>query len=210
MLNGDIPEIDSLQKDKYYIYASDGGANRLFEKGIKPDYIIGDMDSVERSYLQEFEFPDDRFIALEDQDTNDFEKSIRFIMNQGAKAIAVLGFSGGDVEHTFNNWSVMLKFGPQIPLFIINSNRMGFTIRESFVMDSSNQDKISLIPFGEVYLSTKGLKWELDREYLILGKREGASNMCLGDKVAVEIHDGVLTVFVPNIFPHYYVRKNRN
>lgn len=204
MLGGEIPEISLLREHEFVIYASDGGANILFEAGIRPDYIIGDMDSINRSYLEKFVFPEDKMIPSNDQETNDFEKSIHFIMNQGVRNIAVFGFSGGDVEHTLNNWSVLLKHSPELGMFIVNGGRMGFCVSDSCRVVSLPGEKISLLPAGETYLSTNGLKWDLEREYLILGGREGLSNLALKSHFEVILHKGGLTIFKDSVFPNFF------
>ena len=71
LANGELPDIDKarsiLQNDDYIICA-DGGTRHALTLNIKPNLIIGDMDSADSKTLQQFQsmgvdidvFPQDR------------------------------------------------------------------------------------------------------------------------------------------------------
>ena len=78
-------------KNSAVVIAADGAANWMGEKGLKPQYIVGDGDSLSseegRSGAEE--------IYSTDQDTTDFEKCIQFAREREVLPTLVLGFNGG-------------------------------------------------------------------------------------------------------------------
>lgn len=56
ILNGEINNYDETKKiivrEKYdYIIGADGGCNHLYKMGIIPQYIIGDLDSINKELV---------------------------------------------------------------------------------------------------------------------------------------------------------------
>lgn len=204
VLDGDFTEIDLFKNFKPEIYATDGAANTLLEKGYTPEAIIGDMDSIDKSLILDKSYPESQLIEIEDQNFNDFEKALRYIQSRGISDLAIFGFTGGQLEHTLNNWSVLAKYSDVMNLQVINADRSCMMVEDSIIISTDKNEKISIIPFGEAQLSTKGLKWNLDREFLILGTREGASNLALGTEVEIKILNGKILLFKNCCFPHYY------
>ena len=56
------------------VVAADGGANTCLQYGVKPDAVIGDLDSIEETSKVQIE--DDRIHFVSSQDDTDFEKSL--------------------------------------------------------------------------------------------------------------------------------------
>ncbi len=204
VLDGDFPEIVLLKDMDSDIYATDGAANILLDNGYIPEAIIGDMDSIDESLIKKHRYPSRKMIEIPDQNSNDFEKALRFIQSRGVKYLTVFGFTGGQLEHTLNNWSVLAKYANVINMQVINSDRSCMMIDNSIILSTEPNEKISIIPFGEAQLSTKGLKWDLDREYLILGIREGASNIAMGEEVEINLIKGKVLLFKDYCFPSFY------
>ena len=72
-LNGDLPDKSFFARG-LPIIAADGAANKLAEMHIKPDMIIGDMDSVHRAHLENTPHLFDA-----DQERSDFQKSLHYL-----------------------------------------------------------------------------------------------------------------------------------
>ena len=191
-LNADLPDPDFIVGfDDTPIICADGAANRIIEMGITPDFVVGDLDSIEQDYL----LNDIEIIQKPDQDTNDFEKCLTFATDIGFQTLLILGMHGGELEHTLNNWSVLMKYMKKLNLWVYDKERIGFPIDKSFKIDCKKNEIISLIPQPEVKLSTQNFQWNLDNETLTLGSREGARNRANDTSVEIEMHSGSLFVF---------------
>src|SRR5689334_6629034 len=83
---------------------ADGGCNALlnYSKSLIPDYIIGDMDSIEKTTLKYYQerLPPDHIINDNSQDDTDLEKSCRYavdnnLLKPDGDIIVVVGSLGG-------------------------------------------------------------------------------------------------------------------
>lgn len=197
-LNGDMPSAHTLAA----LYpapfiAADGASKQLRIRGFTPDIIIGDMDSVE-VYSS---FATSEIIHLPDQETNDFEKALRFCLTTSFRNVLVCGFHGGELDHTLNNWSVFMKFVPYLSLTILDGERYAIPITESVCFSTMKDELISLIPQPRCTLTLRGFVWNLTHETLSLGMREGARNKASAELCSLEVHDGQLLCFLSHRFP---------
>ncbi|MBS1562652.1 MAG: thiamine diphosphokinase [Bacteroidetes bacterium] len=194
-LNGSIPESDLFEHfAELPLIAADGAATALVANGIVPEFIVGDLDSIDAETLQRLEGLAD-VIVEPDQDMNDFEKTLRFAEGQLWKRLLIVGMHGGDLEHTLNNWSVMMRFGRTLSLTALDRGRYAVPLYASTAFPPVNDELISLIPQPHAHLTTEGLQWPLSNEALSLGGREGARNKAAADLVQITVHDGSLLFF---------------
>ncbi len=194
-LNGDIPESNFFKNMiDIPVIAADGGAIKLINIGIHADYVVGDLDSF-LNYELSNKFNDTKIYYEPDQNSNDFEKAMNFSIQKGFNKILIVGINGGDYEHSLNNWSILMRYGKLVELFIYHSERIGIPIFNSIKFNCKENEIISLIPQPIAKLQTSGLKWELDCEYLELGKREGARNCALLTKIEINLLEGSYLLF---------------
>jgi thiamine pyrophosphokinase len=200
-LKGDLPSSDVFRQfGKLPLFAADGAANKLSEIGLIPDYIIGDLDSIEIKSIEHFGGKS-KIIQLPDQDSSDFEKILNFIIKEHLRNMLILGFHGGDLEHTLNNWSILKKFAGRLNLCIYDKGRYGLPILHSIKFFPNPGELLSLIPQPKARLTTKNFKWELNDEILELGTREGARNQASHNEVSIILHDGELILFMDSRIP---------
>lgn len=176
------------------IIAADGAAIQLQRFGISPDFIIGDLDSF-RLLADESDFPNSTIIHNPDQESNDFEKCLVFCREKGFMDIIVTGFHGGLAEHSLNNWSVLMRHSQMLTICVYESGRYAVPLRKSVVFSAANQEIVSLIPQPKARLTTLGLQWNLQNEFLEMGVREGARNRAIDQTVSIEIHEGEILLF---------------
>jgi thiamine pyrophosphokinase len=201
-LNSEIPiQLIKEMEISVPIIAADGAGITLLENEIIPDIIIGDLDSFYRNTEISKSFPDNKLVYLPDQDTNDFEKTLKYSLNKSLSNLLIMGIHGGDYEHSLNNWSVLSKYSKLMNLNIIDKNRYGFCITEDCILPTQKNEIISLIPLGSAVITTNGLRWELNQEEIALGFREGARNEALGNEIQINIHSGELFIFCNSKFP---------
>lgn len=182
------------------IIAADGAALRLHEKGVPFDYVVGDLDTFYSEPAHK-EIDVAKIRHYPDQETNDFEKALVYALSQGYDRILVIGFHGGLLEHSLNNWSVFAKFSQKANLCIYDKGRYGIAATGNLEMLLIKDEIVSLIPQPEAIVSTRGLSWELDEEELKLGKREGARNKAIAERIELTIHAGSLLIFIDQRLP---------
>ncbi|MCX7735879.1 MAG: thiamine diphosphokinase [Candidatus Kapabacteria bacterium] len=201
-LDGSLPPIAFFKKmEQIPILAADGAAISLIKKRIRANYVIGDLDTFKSSPFSVL-FEDNKIIHLPSQELNDFEKTLIFAEENGFKNLMIIGFHGGELEHTLNNWSVLKKYSEKLNLCLLDRNRYGIPLNKSCIFSCKMNEMISLIPQPEVTLTTQNLKWNLKNEKLELGVREGARNVAISDNIKLEIHSGELLLFIDSRLPY--------
>jgi thiamine pyrophosphokinase len=210
-LNGVLPEKDYWEQlpSDIVIVAADGAAERLEKSGIIPQYIIGDMDSLADKKIY---WESQRGVEVHsryDQNSTDFEKSLEFLAHRNLSKILVLGMHGGEIDHSLNNWSILARYGKKLYLTAGDNDKSATPLYESFDYASTPNELISLIPQPLCHISTTGLQWNLLKEDLALGRREGARNRATGQDVRITIHTGSLLFIVPEKTPSVFILEER-
>ncbi len=200
-LNADLPDVDIFEMvSGVSIIVADGAANYLLDKGIEPDMIIGDMDSFALPKASKL-FEQNKILIIPDQETNDFEKILLYCERKSLVNLLILGFHGGELEHTLNNWSVFKKYSHRLNMCIFDQNRYGISISEPVDILVNINEIISLIPQPRATLTTNNLEWELKNETLELGVREGARNVAIAEHVTLDVIEGQLLLFINHRLP---------
>ena len=102
--NGAVPNCDFLNQNLIgtdMIIAADGGADICRKLQIKPQYIVGDLDSITEETIEFFKQTE--IIHIPDQNSTDLEKSITFARNFSPGSIRIFCASGNRIDHTMNN-----------------------------------------------------------------------------------------------------------
>jgi len=194
-LNSSMPVRSELEKfSGVPLIAADGACLRLKAIGIDPDFIVGDLDSLRESG-RSGEFANNELIEISDQETNDFEKALAFALGKGWRSVLIVGFHGGELEHTLNNISVLKKFSSRMQMCLYEHGRYAVCAESSFALRTDPGEIISLVPLPAATVTTHGLKWPLTNDLLQIGLREGHSNRAIEEEISVEIHSGALLVF---------------
>lgn len=201
-LDANLPDKSIFDKfENIPILAADGASIKLHNLGIEPDYIIGDLDTFLQSDLVS-KIPQNKIIHIPEQEHNDFEKVLMYAIEFNFKDILILGFHGGLLEHTLNNWSVFAKYSKKLNLCIYENGRYAIPIYRSFQMNVNTGEIISIIPMTRAILRTKNLKWKLSDEELAIGNREGARNLAIKETIYIKIQSGAILLFFDARLPY--------
>lgn len=154
-LNGSLPEKDFFNI-KLPLLAADGAANTLLKMGVKPNLIIGDLDSIDLTLCEDIPK-----LCENNQNFCDFEKAMAYLAKNNLLPCIILGINGGYLDHILNNINLFLGtnnicYAPPIIAFTMNSK----TIK---VLDIPVNTKISIIGIPDAEMSSTGLKWELNK-----------------------------------------------
>jgi len=192
--NGKCPakkEINFLKNIGYErIICADGGANYTFKNKIIPDYIIGDLDSINKEV---YDYYQDRskIIQIKRQNDTDIEKVIKFLISKKEKKAIILGGTGDRIDHTICNLSIICKYFSKIKLSLLHENNLLLPLRGEETFKSFKGELISLFGFekrGRV--TTKGLKYRLNNESLVFGINESLSNVSTANNFSINAEKG--------------------
>lgn len=199
--NGELPDKNrtrAILKEDDYIICADGGTRHASALDLKPDLVIGDMDSTDSGYLQKLQ-SDDVAIELfpQDKDETDLELAIQHAVALNPKKIVIVAALGGRMDQALANIALLSDL--QLSTFNIKLDdgvEEIFFCRDQVEIQGRSEDIVSLIPWqGNVTeVQTENLKWALKNETLFPEKTRGVSNEMTADVAGVKITSGVLLI----------------
>lgn len=176
------------------VIAADGGGNIGKDWEIRPDLIIGDLDSDDGSW------PEVKRLYDPDQDTNDLEKALDYAHKQGVSRITIIGGTGERLDHTLKNLSVMVRYKDTFEDLVLLDNYMKARLISSpFTMSTWAGMKVSLVAAsGKVTgIVSEGLLYPWSGQDLVVGQYDGTSNQATGEQVNLRFEEGDLLLIVP-------------
>ena len=191
--NGQFPNhplpLQILYESKTII-CTDGSANLLIDKGINPNVIIGDMDSL----LIDNKAFSGQFIKDSNQENTDLEKAFEWCIKNNVKTINVLGASQQREDHSITNLYLLSTYCDAINLTYV-TDYFSITCHEGNRIFSSFKNQIvSILPVKHIqHISTENLYYNLSEEELPISSR-GISNQSLSDNFTIN-SSGKIWVF---------------
>ena len=171
-----------------FVIAADKGYHRAIERGIKPDLLVGDMDSL--GYL-----PDgiETMRVATEKDFSDGELGVRAAALRGIDTLDIYGAVGGRADHFLYNLH-LLKIAKDLGITaVIRSDDCDIYYTEgNLLLDVTQGDLLSIVPFGDSVhiVKAKGLKYSADDLLLTKKDTRGLSNECTAPSVFVSVGEG--------------------
>ena len=159
----DFSSVSTLFSDSCYICAADSGLDYCIEHDLKPDYIVGDMDSISSSVtLKKF---DSSIIEThpEDKDHTDTELGLLHLYKRSCSPVILIGGGGGRLDHLL---AVSALFDrKETPERWITRNEEITLIKDSYKGMGRLEETVSFFPAGTqaCRMNSRGLIWPLDK-----------------------------------------------
>lgn len=187
------------QQTDSLIIGVDRGVAFLYRQGIRPDYIVGDFDSlpeeIVRYYKEETDVPIREFNPV--KDASDTEIGVRMAMALGCKEMKLLGATGTRLDHVLANIQVlMIPHKQGIHAEILHPNNRIYLIEKEAVLEKKDMyaPYFSVFPIGGCvkYFSIEGAKYPLENHKLCPYDSLCVSNQAEEDRVRVTFPEGVV------------------
>ena len=182
-----------------YVVAADAGAATALAFGLRPNVVIGDLDSIDGATLARLKADGVAFETFpRDKDATDGELAVQRALQTGPAELILLGFLGGPrLDQAVAN--VLLLVRISVPVTMLDEHNECVLLRsgEERAWRPDADEIISLIPLGRSVdgVRTRGLRWPLDGERLELGDTRGISNEPVSAAdVGVSIERGLLLI----------------
>ncbi len=176
------------------IICADGGANRALERGLLPDYVVGDLDSVTPATRAALSGA--QFVHYPSQYATDLEKALTFAVERQFDCALLVGITGLRNDHQLVNLNIAEKFCRQLTIETHDDFGTGSFIIPAAaptVFTSFPGQQVSLIAFRRASgITTTGLKYPLRHETLEWAVRDGLSNEALAQTFTVQVEEGNL------------------
>ncbi len=180
--------IKKYLKNGDYIICADSGYDHAKKYGIKPDIIIGDMDSVKADIDGEniLRFPVHK-------DFTDSELAIFHAKERGCREILMFGMTGTRMDHTLANIS-LLKYARNA--VIIDKHNEIHYVDDEISLEGKTGDTVSIVPFeGKIVgVYTNGLYYKLEDGIVESGTSFGISNVMVENRCSISIRSGAAFV----------------
>lgn len=199
-LEGDLNKLtDGFSAD--LIICADGGYNHAKSAGIKPDLLIGDLDSITDTRYPEIE----TLIFPAEKDDTDTGICLQTAINKGYEDILIIGGLGGRFDHTMSN--IQLISGKSHMAKRIRIKDKGNTCMvlnasalspAKVTIPSEENSYISLFSMSPECkgVTTYGLKYALKDATLKSGSTLGTSNEFTEESASISITDGILLIIL--------------
>lgn len=172
------------------LVAADGGADHALERGLLPQAVIGDLDSL--GAQSRHSLPADRLHQIAEQETTDFDKCLREI---ASPLILGLGFMGGRLDHHLSALSGLLAAQHQ-RCILLGAVDLCFLAPPQIELDLPLDSRLSLMPLAKATAAADGLEWPLAGAPFEPGGRTGASNRVAG-RVNLRVDRPAMLVILP-------------
>jgi len=179
-----------------YIICVDGGTNHAFRMGLKPDLIVGDLDSIEPAVRDHYQQQDCTFQTFPaEKDESDLQLALDEAAARQPSLITIIGALGRRFDHAFGNVSLLSSLCNRgINAQIVDATHTIHVFDRELVVTGKTGDYLSLFaltPQAEG-VTTEALKYPLRAETLYAGDTRGLSNELLGSAARVTVKSGKL------------------
>lgn len=183
------------------IIAVDKGLEAVQALSLKPDYIIGDFDSVSKEVISYYKTLDGVEVAEYNpmKDASDTELAILSAMELKPEEIVILGATGTRADHMMANVSLLyLPLKENIKTSLVDAHNKIYLINHDTVLyrKKLHGPYVSLLPFTETVkgVTLKGFLYPLEKKTLTLGSSLSISNEVTEEKAEILTESGILLV----------------
>jgi len=188
-------KLKEIIPDYDIVVAADSGLKHLNAVDVKPDYLVGDFDSVDKSLLAEIDISITSVVRHPvEKDKTDTELAIDVLNELNVDDITILGGTGSRLDHTLSNiFSLRYIYDLGLNGTIIDEYNSVTYIRGVNAVSMKNEGTyISVLPISDIgaEISLKGFHYPLDHKCLIMGSSLGVSNYIVKNEGTVICHKG--------------------
>ena len=196
--NGEWPKQFDVETVGTYrvVVALDGAANRLIGSNMFPDVLLGDLDSVSASVLEQCKASGITIVHTPDQQSSDISKGLEWVQRTYPDLeVDIIGVEIGRYDHHLAAYSALFECNSNATILLDGWQARRVTQTPTNIEIEPNSI-ISLIPFGKVTGATiKGCQFSLNNESLTTGTR-GISNKATGRSITVSVESGDLLLLI--------------
>ncbi len=180
------------------IVCADGGTRHARSLGLRPDMVVGDLDSISAADRESILSARVEIVPHpRDKDETDLELALDEALKKPSSGILIVGALGKRLDHTLGNIGMLAD-----PALAGRDVRLDDGLEEVLIcrgqaqVEGERDDLLSLLPWGGPVtgIRTEGLKWPLHGETLFPEKTRGVSNEMLGETATVHVTTGLLLI----------------
>jgi len=178
-----------------FVLAADGAADRALASGIRPDGVIGDLDSVSRSAKQQL--ANALWLHIPRQDNTDLEKALDYLSKHACKHCTLCGFFGRSPDFSLGNFFALAPFVKKMGLTVRGPGWQLRPVTNTLTVPCTPGKYVSLLTHQHCRgVRTSGLKYPLNGQS-VTWKKAGRylRNQTTGKRFSVSAESGLLWVY---------------
>ena len=197
--------LNEIIDEKDIVFCADGGANYTYKYNIYPNYIIGDLDSIDTVVLDFYKKEMVKIIKFDpEKNYTDFELILHEIERYQRENsiifdnIYVFGGLGKRLDMTLNNINLLEEYQN---LTFFSSNEEIFYKESSFCLKNKKGREISIISLDNLIekLTLKGFKYEIEDINIERKTSRLVSNIVISNKCFINFKKGKIIVILRKI-----------
>lgn len=180
-------------KNAAKIICCDGSTTNIVNAGFVPDAIVGDMDSINEETAFRFA---DRIYTIEEQETNDLTKSVKWCAGKGYNDLVITGATGKREDHTLGNISLLADYAQTVRVLMVTDTGFFLPISEGCSIPSFPGQQISLFSIDcDTEITSSGLKYPL-KKFRISNWWQATLNESMSDYFRLSFVKGRVIVYL--------------
>jgi thiamine pyrophosphokinase len=195
LANGNFPQHEiplGFLHSAEQIICCDGATQNLVNEGLKPDFIIGDLDSVSDEIKKQFA-PILLFRA--EQETNDLTKAVQFCVENEQTEITILGATGKREDHTLGNLSLLTDYAEKANVQLLTDDGVFTPLLKTSTLESYQGEQISIFSiYPETVFTFHNLLYPVKNRRLS-SWWQGTLNEAEGNSFTISFDKGKVLVF---------------
>lgn len=195
LLAGELRNFSILPERWAFIAAADGGARHALQQNVRPDYVIGDFDSLSDEELARLSAAGVPCARLpRDKDLTDGEAALQWAIARGdTREIVIAGGLGGRFDHALGS-IILLEQLLQAGLhgYVTDGPQSVYLLRDGLVVPGVPGDRLSIIPLTEQVegVSVHGVRWPLHNAALPAASTLTVSNEFVDSEATLSVRSG--------------------
>ncbi len=183
-----------LAREHDVVIAADGGATKALRAGVKPDYVVGDLDSIFKRDLKKLQ---PRVVYVSTQQNTDLEKALYYATHTFApQAITLVGFVGDRWDFALGNMLHLARYARKYRITLAGNKWRMCLITCAMTFPAKLNKRVSLVPLTPCSgVTLTGLKYPLSNETLPVGTTRSLSNETAARTFTIQLSRGVLLVY---------------
>lgn len=192
--------VSSLAPLHDVVVAVDGGATVCEQARVTPDYVVGDLDSIDHVTVEGIRPPTQVVAFSRDKDETDLELAIVHARSLGATSLTVTCAFSARLDHTLAALGALARATDLVPRIAEPTCRgvvLAPSMRTTLTGTGATFSVIAL--GGAATVSVTGARWPLDRARLEPLSGRGLSNVVADTQAFIEVHEGVALVWTETV-----------
>lgn len=197
---GDLTHYEKHLTGVDVVICADGGANYAYQLQLIPDYIVGDMDSIEgevrKFFLENHEVNFRKY--PQQKDFTDTQLAISIAEDLGVSELVFFGTQGNRIDHTLSNLysciemcditDTIVHYNPECSIYITS---------KPMVLTGKRGETISVLALTDMVsgFSLSGVEYPLNSAVLQKSNPYTISNILEDEQAAIIVAEGIAAIF---------------